>query len=170
MTSININRYARIFEILCMVFIPVVLVWSPIVWFFGDKLTDSTYGLHLANFTMGQRAICALIELGSNAMIVSGLIMLIRIARNFRNNQIFTEATVELFMRLRRGAYWWALYTIVYIIGFHSYFTITMPLSVILIRITSVGLNYLFVFVFLSILVTLIVKATQLQGDQDLTV
>jgi Protein of unknown function (DUF2975) len=170
MTPINVNRYARVFEILCMILIPVVLLSSPLVWFFGDKFTDATYGLNLASFTLTQRTYLALIELVSNAMVTYALIMLIRIARNFQKDQIFTATTVALFMQLRKVAGWWALYTIVYTILFHSYFTTTIPMHILIASLGAVLVTYIFIFVFLSILATLIIKATQLQGDQDLTV
>lgn len=169
-TTTNIPKCARIFKILCVALIPVVLLWSPLMWFFGDKMTDATYGLNLANFSFAQRIGLVLIELISNGLVSYGLILLARIANNFQKDEIFTTKTVGLFLRLQKITGYWASYTIGYFIFFHSVFTTTIPAYVLLASSATVAITYLFIFFFLSLLATLIVKATQLQGDQDLTV
>src|SRR5581483_10308721 len=123
MSKMNVSRYARIFQALCVALIPVILLSSPFIWFFGDKFTDATYGLNLANFSLLQRAYMVFLEAISNSLVVYGLVLLIRIARNFQKNEIFTTATVALFLKLRRIAGVWALYTMGYAVFFFSIFT-----------------------------------------------
>src|SRR3990167_6902107 len=170
-TTTNIPRYARIFKILCIVFIPIAFLFSPLMWLIGDKdalglITDS-YALRLS---------FALIDLVSSSIFVYGLFILARIANNFQKDEIFRTSTVALFMRLRRIAGWWALYNIGYIIFFHIFnflynvIIIKFPASFMITAVLGVIILYTLIFVFLSLLATLIVKATQLQGDQDLTV
>lgn len=170
MKKTNVSRYARMFEILCTILIPVVLLIAPLLWFFGDNLTDSTYGLHIASFSFQQRLFFVCLDTVGVMLIVYCLVLLIRIARNFRRNEIFTGTNVNMFLRLRSIAGIGALYNVLYMALFPLFITTTFPVYLLISSVISTGLVYGFVYIFLSLLATLIVKATELQGDQDLTV
>jgi len=165
-----VKKYARRFEILCMVFIPVVVLVPVLLWFFGDKLTDSTYGINLANFSFMQRFAFFLTDFVGDVLVVYGLCLCIKIARLFRKSEVFTPLTTALFARLSRITAWWGIYRMLWIICFHGLVMSSYPLQLTLFAIGASALFYLFIFVFLSMLATLVSSASVLQGDQDLTV
>jgi hypothetical protein len=168
--KIDVKTYAYGFEILCKGLIPLVALASVLLWFFGDNFTDSTYGLHLANFSFWQRSTMFLIDSIGVLLVIYALWLCIRIARHFQSGEIFTASTAMLFARVSKIAVWWGLYNIIEIIGFNLLFMPEYPKKVMILAIGASGLFYLFIIIFLSMLATLVAKASELQQDQDLTV
>lgn len=166
----SVKVYARRFEILCMAFIPLVLVMPAILWFFGDKLTDSTYGIDLKSFSLMKRFVLYIIDSAGDLLVVYGLGVCIQIARLFQKSEDFTPLTTVLFTRLSRIAVWWSVYRILWIIFFYAIIMPNYPIQLAIFAVGASGLFYLFIIVFLSMLATLVSKASVLQGDQDLTV
>ena len=166
----SVKVYARRFEILCMAFIPLVLVMPAILWFFGDKLTDSTYGIDLKSFSLMKRFVLYIIDSAGDLLVVYGLGVCIQIARLFQKSEAFTPLTTVLFTRLSRIAAWWSVYRMLWIIFFYAMVMQNYPIQLAIFAVGASGLFYLFIFAFLSMLATLVSKASVLQGDQDLTV
>jgi hypothetical protein len=166
----SVKVYARRFEILCMVFIPLILIIPAFVWFFGDKLMDSTYGIDLKSFSLMKRFALFLADFAGDLLVVYGLCVCIKIARLFQKSEIFTLLTTALFSRLSRLTAWWGAYRMIWIICFYGMVMPNYPIRLAIFSIGASGLFYLFIFVFLSMLATLVSKASVLQGDQDLTV
>lgn len=166
----SVKVYARRFEILCKAFIPLVLIVSALVWFFGDKLMDSTYGFDLQSFSLMKRCTLFLADFAGDLLVVYGLSICIKIARLFQQSEDFTPLTTALFNRLSKVAAWWGAYRMIWIICFYSIVMPNYPIQLAIFSVGASGLFYLFIFVFLSMLATLVSKASALQGDQDLTV
>lgn len=157
MNTISVNRYARVYEILCMLLIPLVLL-APVLWAF------------MGNYTFLERIGFAFSETIGGLFILYGLVILIRITRLFQKNEIFTKSTVALFLQLRRISLWWALWNIAFNVFFFSFINTNNSPSILITALGVIVVIYLFMFVWLSIFTALIIKATELQGDQDLTV
>lgn len=168
--KINVKLYARRFEILCMVFIPIVFIVPGLVWFFGDKLMDSTYGLDLKTFSLIQRLGMFLLDSISSAFVIYGLSICVKIARLFQQGEVFSAATAVYFSRLSKIAAWWGLYNMAEMVFLYGFLMLKAPKQVAVLALGVGGLMYLFIFIFLSILATLVAKASELQNDQDLTV
>jgi hypothetical protein len=166
----SVKVYARRFEILCMTFIPLVLTVPALVWFFGDKLMDSTYGIDLKNSSLMKRFALFLADSAGDLLIVYGLSVCIQIARLFQKSEDFTPLTTALFTRLSRVAAWWSVYRMIWVVSFYGMFMRNYPIQLAIFTIGASGLFYLFIVVFLSMLATLVSKASVLQEDQDLTV
>jgi len=168
--KINVKVYARRFELLCMVIIPLVLIATPMIWFFGDKLLDSTYGIDLKSFSLIKRLAVVSVELISSFMLVYGLSLCIQIARLFQKDEIFSPRTASLFARVSRISGWWGLYNIITGACINRLLAPHLPIQLSIFALCSAAMFYLFIFVFLSILAILVAKASSLQHDQDLTV
>lgn len=166
----NIKFFARFFEIVCIVLIPILVAMPIYTWFFGDKLLDSTYGFDLASFSFMKRLAFCFLGMISTAFISAGLILFIRISRLFQRGEFFSPATAELFARLSRGSLWWGLYTFVVNIACTQTLMIKWPMKLKIVNIGVSALFALFIFAFFSIVATLVSKATKLQDDQDSTV
>ena len=166
----SVKVYARRFELLCMAFIPLVLIVPALVWFFGDKLMDSTYGLNLQSFSLMKRFALFLADFAGDLLVVYGLCVCIKIARLFQKSEDFTPLTTAFFARLSRVAAWWSVYRMIWIIFFYAMVKPNYPIQLAIFTVGASGLFYLFIVVFLSMLATLVSKASALQGDQDLTV
>ncbi len=168
--KIDVKTYARGFELICMGLIPLVLSFPALVWFFGDKILDSTYGIDLATFSVGQRFGMFLLDCVSSFLVVYGLSLCIRIARYFKQGEVFTPVTAALFARVSKVAAWWGLYNMIELLGTYLFLMPNNPKQLSILLWGVAGLMYLFIFIFLSILATLVAKASELQNDQDLTV
>lgn len=166
----SVKTYARRFEILCIMLIPVVLLVSALVWFCGDKLMDSTYGINIASFPLIKRFAIFLADFIGDLFVAYGLYLCIKIARLFQKSEVFTPLTTTLFTQLSRVAIWWGVYRMIWIISFYAMIMSQHPFQLTIFAVGASGLFYLFICAFLSILATLVSKASVLQGDQDLTV
>ncbi len=168
--KIDVKTYARRFELLCMGLIPLVLAAPALLWFFGDKILDSTYGIELATFSLEKRLGMFLLECISSAFVAYGLWLCIKIARCFKRGEVFTPVTADLFARVSKVAACWGLYNMLKLLGIYLVLTSheTNQFSMLLLGVA--GLVYLFIFIFLAIFATLVAKASELQKDQDLTV
>jgi hypothetical protein len=168
-TKNTVKNYARHFELLCIGLMFLVLTVPIIVWFFGDRLMDSSYGVNLKTFSIAQRIALFLTDYVASALSLFALFLCIKIARIFQEGKAFTPATTSLLAQLRKVAFMTGSYNILWYICFDYFFT-TRPLAFILFFTGANLLNYLFTFVFISMFATLIFKASELQQDQDLTV
>jgi len=166
----QVKKYARRFEIVCWVLIPLVLISPVLVWFFGDNLLNSTYGPDIANFGLGKRGIMALLGLSETLFVAYGLTVCITIARLFQAGEVFTPKTAALFARLKTISLFWALYGLSLGIVVSRIIMPAMPLSVAATMFGTSALFSFFIFSFLSILAFIVSKAVTLQKDQDLTV
>ncbi len=168
--KLSIKFYARCFEVLCMVLIPIIYIAPVLMWFFGDKLLDSSYGIKLADFSLMKRLLIIGVATVGNSIFVYGLCIFIKIMRLFQNNEIFSTRTAGLFQRVSNIILVWGLSQIVISILFHKIVLPTMPIMLRCSLIGSSILMYFFVYVFIDIFSRLIFEATQLKKDQDLTV
>jgi hypothetical protein len=117
-----------------------------------------------------KRFVLFLIDSAGDLLVVYGLGICIQIARLFQKSEDFTPLTTALFTRLSRVAAWWSVYRMVWIICCYAIVMPNYPIQLAIFSVGASGLFYLFIFVFLSMLATLVSKASALQGDQDLTV
>lgn len=164
----DVKTYARGFELLCKALIPIVFITPFILWFFGDTILESAYELKMSHFTFWQRSLLLLVHWGSSALVAYGLWTCSQIAHFFRQGEVFTAYTVALFWRLSKIAACWGIYNLAIQSAF---FVFLVPHNTKLLALLVFGsLIYLFVFIFLSLLATLVARASDLQKDQDLTV
>jgi len=166
----NVKKYAHILEALCIVLIPVVLFMTTVMWFFGDNFFNSTYGVDLHQFSMMQRLGLYVIQIISSFMVVYGFITCIKLARSIQHGLLFTQQNVTLFSRLANIATWWSAYNMAEGIFFQSFVFVKNPKFFTALFLGASSLIYLFVFIFSSILATIISKAGSLEKDQELTV
>ena len=167
---IDVKAYANRFELLCVGLIPVVLIAPALIWFFGDKLMDSTYGLHLASFSFLKRFSLFLISSIGSLFVAYGLWLCVQIARHLKKDELFASNTAELFARVSRIAAYWGLYNVLEIIGYYLFIIPNIPKPLMILTLGMHMLFYFFIFIFLTMLATLVAKASDLQQDQDLTV
>lgn len=168
-TKDTVKIYARRFELLCIAIMFFVLTIPIIIWFFGDKLMDSSYGVILGNFSLTQRFIFFFTDYISSMLSIYALHLCIKIARIFQQGKAFTPDATTLFARLRKVTMCIGFYNILWYLGFDLCLS-HRPVPLILFFIGATGLQYMFTFVFLSMFATLLFKASELQQDQDLTV
>ncbi len=131
---------------------------------------DSTYCVDLANLSLLQRSAALCVDLVSNALVIYGMTLCIKIARLLQKDGAFTHSTVTFFTRLSKVSAYWGLYNMATVIGYYTFVMVNMPLRVRMLGLVSSGLFFLFIFVFLSVLATIVSKACVLQNDSDLTV
>lgn len=165
----TIKVYARCFEFLCLSFIFFVVAIPLLVWFFGDNMMDSTYGINLKSFSSAQRLLLLLSDYIASALFISGLVLCIKIARKFQQGRVFTSDITVLFTRLGKIAAVSGIYNMIWCVSFDVFLS-QQPLSLTIFFTATNGLRYLFIFVFLSLFASLVSQAGELQQDQDLTV
>ena len=168
--KLSIKFYARCFEVLCMVLIPIIYIAPVLMWFYGDKLLDSSYGIKLADFSLMKRLLIIGVATVGNCIFVYGLCLFIKIMRLFQNNEIFSTRTATLFQRVSNIILVWGVGSIAITIFSHKIIFPTMPLMLRCSLIGSTILMYFFIYIFIDIFSRLIFEATQLQKDKDLTV
>lgn len=182
----NIKWYANLLKILCYILVPLLTIGFIMKWWFFEKIyyipNESAayakyFGEHfdLLNLPVNNlliRILGFLIDGVAFFILIWGFITLIKLMNYFSKGEIFSQQTINLFSRLSKLAFTWAIYTPIK----DSFITTIMSLQnppghrIIQFAFTSSDIFNIFIFGFFVVISLIMQEGYKLKSEQDLTV